>query len=109
MVSRTAGCLFLFALRILAQNAGTITGSVTDLSGDPVAKAEIQATNAETKAVYQATTSGAGVYILAELPTGTYQLSSDTSGFYPFVQRDVTVSAAGTLQMNLHLVDIQLN
>ena len=51
MVIRTLGCLGLFALEILAQGGGTIT--VVDLSGDPVADAEIQATNGENKAVLQ--------------------------------------------------------
>src|SRR5271165_1111837 len=76
MVVRGIGCLFLFTLMIPAQNAGTISGTVVDLSGDPVANAVLQATNSETKAVYTATTSAAGVYTLAQLPAGTYQLSN---------------------------------
>jgi hypothetical protein len=108
MVIRTIGCLLVFALGILAQS-GIITGKVVDLSGDPVAKAVIQATNQETKAVYKATTSAAGVYTLAQLPAGTYQLSNTTLGFMPFVQRNVKVAAAETLQLNLHFQDIQLN
>jgi hypothetical protein len=109
MVIRTAGCLFLLALGILAQSGGMITGTVVDLSGDPVAKAEIQATNAETKAVYKATTSAAGVYAFTQLPAGTYQLSNTMLGFMPFVQRNVKVTPAETLQLNLHFQDIQLN
>jgi hypothetical protein len=73
MIVRIVLCIFLFALGILAQGGGTITGKVVDLSGDPVANAEIRATNAETKTVYKATTSAAGVYTLAaagwDLPT----------------------------------------
>jgi hypothetical protein len=79
------------------------------ISGDPVANAVIQATNQETKAVYNATTSAAGVYALAQLPAGTYQLSNAMLGFMPFVQRNVKVAAAESLQVNLHLQDIQLN
>jgi len=109
MVIRTLGCLFLFALGVLAQSAGTITGAVVDLGGDPVAKAEIQATNQETKAVYKATTLATGVYTLAQLPAGTYELTSATAGFGPFVQRDVKVAAAETLRLNLRLIDFQLN
>ena len=45
MVLRSIGCLLLFALGILAQNGGTITGKVVNLSGDPVAHAEIRAMN----------------------------------------------------------------
>jgi Carboxypeptidase regulatory-like domain len=109
MVIRTTGSLFLFAVGILAQGLGTITGTVVDLGGDPVAKAEIQATNSETKAVYKATTAAAGVYTLAQLPAGTYELSSTTPGFNRFVQSNVRVAAAGTLQLSLHFEDTQLN
>lgn len=109
MVIRAIGCLFLFALGVFAQSGGTITGTVVDLSGDPVPKAEIQATNTETKAVYKATTSAAGVYALTQLPPGTYELASATPLFARFLQKGVSVTAAGTLQLNLHFQDIQLN
>jgi hypothetical protein len=109
MVIRTLGCWFLFVLVIAAQSGGTITGTVVDLSGDPVAKAEIQATNTETKAVFKATTTAAGVFTFAPLPAGTYELTSATAGFSPFVQKDVKVATAGTLQLNLHFQDTQLN
>jgi Carboxypeptidase regulatory-like domain len=65
--------------------------------------------NAESKAVYKVTSSDAGVYAFAQLLAGTYQLSSTTPGFYPFVLRGLTVSTGRTLQTNLHFLDIQLN
>jgi hypothetical protein len=108
MVIRTIGCLLLFALGILAQS-GVIRGKVVDLGGDPVANALIQATNQESKAVYTATTSAAGAYTLAQLPAGVYQLSNSMLGFMPFVQRNVKVAAAESLQLDLHFQDIQLN
>jgi hypothetical protein len=109
MVIRALGCWLFIALGVLAQSGGTITGTVVDLGGDPVANAAIQATNAETKAVYKATTTAAGVYTLVQLPAGTYELSNTMLGFMPFVQRNVKVTAAETLQLNLHFQDIQLN
>jgi hypothetical protein len=108
MVIRATGSLFLFALGILAQNEGAITGTVVNLSGDPVAKAVIQATNAETKAVYKATTSAMGVYTLAQLPAGNYELASTMLGF-ELIEKNVKVTAAETLQLKLHLADVQLN
>ena len=103
------GCLLCSTIALLAQSGGAITGTVVDLSGDPVAKAEMQATNAETKVVYNATTSSTGVYTFAQLPAGTYQLSNTTPGFMPFIQRNVKVTQAETLQLTLHFQDIQLN
>jgi hypothetical protein len=109
MVIRVLVCLFFSTIALLAQSGGAITGTVVDLSGDPVAKAEIQATNAETQVVYKATTSATGVYTFAQLPAGTYQLSNTTPGFTPFIQRNVKVTPAETLQLTLHFQDIQLN
>jgi len=109
MVIRAASCMSLFALGILAQGGGTITGTVVDLGGDAVKNAAIQATNSETKAVYKATTSATGVYTLTPLPAGTYELTSAAPGFLRFVQKDVRVTAATTLQLDLHFEDLQLN
>jgi len=109
MVIRVVSCLFFLAIGIFAQGGGTITGTVVDLSGDPVANAEIQATNAETKAVFKAKTSAVGVYTLAQLPAGTYELSTATPGFTPFVQRDVAVAAGQTSRVDPRLKDFNLN
>jgi hypothetical protein len=108
MMVRTVGCWLLFVLGVFAQSGGTITGTVVNLSGDPVKNASIQATNAETKAVYKATTSAAGVYTLAPLPAGTYELTSGALGF-ELVEKHVTVTGPETLQLKLHLADVQLN
>jgi hypothetical protein len=109
MVIRTLGCWLLFALGMLAQSGGTITGTVVDLGGDPVKNAAIQATNVESKAVYKATTSPAGVYTFTPLPDGTYDLTSASLQFGSFVQKNIRVTAAETLQLNLHFQDLQLN
>jgi hypothetical protein len=109
MMIRTLSCLILFALEILAQSAGSITGKVVDVAGDPVPNAEIQATNAETKTVFKAMASSAGAYTFEQLPPGTYDLSNSSAGFTPFVRRGVAVTAGQTLQMNLRLNDFQLN
>jgi hypothetical protein len=37
MVIRALGCWLFIALGVLAQSGGTITGTVVDLGGDPVA------------------------------------------------------------------------
>jgi hypothetical protein len=63
-------CLFLLVSSAFAQNGGSITGTVFNLAGEPVAKAEIQATNTGTKTVYNATTSTAGMYSFSQLPAG---------------------------------------
>jgi hypothetical protein len=92
----------------LAQGEGTITGSVSGLSGDLVANAPIQATNLSTNSVYKTTSSQAGQYTLAQVPPGTYKLSVVVPGFDAYVQEKVTLVARQTLRFDIHLNDYQL-
>lgn len=104
-----------FALFILCaslgfgQSAGTITGTVSNLPGEAVADVAVQAVNSTTNAVYKAASSAKGVYTLAQLPSGTYEISIAAPGFNPFVQKNVIVTAAQTLRLDIHLTDYQLD
>jgi hypothetical protein len=101
--------LFLLTAAAFAQNSGTITGTVVDLAGDPVAGAPIQATDVATKTVYTAASSVKGVYTLAQLPAGTYELSVSVPGFNPYTQQNVAIAAGQALRFDIHLFDFQLN
>jgi Carboxypeptidase regulatory-like domain len=100
--------LLLCASAALAQSGGTITGTVSDLSGDAVAKAPIQATNLSTKAVFKAASSATGRYTLAPLPAGAYELSAAAPGYNAFVEKNVVVAVGQTVSFDIHLVDFQL-
>src|SRR5262245_22076676 len=98
-----AGIVLLLAAAAFAQTAGPtsiITGTVVDLSDDVVVNAPIQATNVATKARYEATSSDKGVYTIAQVPAGIYELSATVLGFNPFTQSNVTVVAGQTLRFN---------
>ena len=74
--------ILLLAAAAFAQNSGgTLTGTVVDLAGDPVANAPIQATNTATHTVYKAASSEKGAYTIAQLPAGVYELSVAAPGF----------------------------
>ena len=92
-----------------AQSAGTITGIVSNLPGDPVAHVAVQAVNSATNVIYKAASSANGVYTLPRLPSGTYEVSAAAAGFNPFIQKNVTVAAAQTLHLDIHLMDYQLD
>jgi len=100
---------FLCASVGFAQNGGTITGSVSNLPGEAVVNAPVQAINAATNAVYKAASSANGAYTLAQLPSGTYEISVAALGFNPYVQKNVIVTAAQTLRLDIHLTDYQLD
>ena len=91
------------------QSAGTITGTVSNLPGEPVANIPVQAVNSATNAIYKAASSANGVYTLAQLPSGTYEISVAAQGFNPFAQKNVTLAAAQTLRLDIHLMDYQLD
>ena len=91
------------------QSAGTITGTVSNLPGEAVANVAVQAVHSSTNAIYKAASSANGVYALAQLPSGTYEISVAAQGFNPFSQKNVTLAAAQTLRLDIHLMDYQLD
>ena len=101
--------LAISAWALLAQNSGTITGTVTDVYGGVLGKAAIQATNVATKASYQAESSPTGTYTLAQLPAGTYDLSATVTGMARFEQKNIAVGVAHTVQLNIKVNDFSLN
>lgn len=67
----------------LTSALGSVTGKVTDSHGAGVAAATVQATNGLITRSTTSTASGAqgaGSYVLADLPAGTYTLSVTTGG-----------------------------
>src|ERR1700735_1065089 len=89
---------------------GAISGTLFDSIGDPIGNNLVQAENAESHAVFKATTSASGKYTLAGLPPGKYYVAASAPGLKPFVMRGVVVQAALTLRFDIHLSDTtQLN
>jgi len=61
-----------FSTALLAQNDGSISGTVTDSSGAVLAQAAVKMTSREQGTVRTINTNGAGVYQFQFLPAGTY-------------------------------------
>jgi hypothetical protein len=103
----------LVAISAIAQttaSTGAIAGTLFDSIGDPVDHNEVQAENAESHAVFKATTSAKGKYTLAKLPPGTYYVVASAPGLKPFVMKGVIVKASLTLKFDIRLGDTtQLN
>lgn len=97
--------LLVGALPALAQigGTGTIQGVVTDPSGAVIPGATVTATNVATGVKTLRETTGAGVYVIAPLPPGTYRLTVSAGGFQTFVQEGVVVDALSNVGLNVTL------
>lgn len=88
--------LAALALPLRAQlDTGSVSGIVTDPSGDVVPHAFIKATQTATGSVYTSRSSGAGYYILPSLHPGIYTITVSAKGFRTAVYTGVRV-AIGT-------------
>jgi hypothetical protein len=98
------GVLALAAMLAFGQGGtGTITGTITDPTGLAVAGANVQATNAETGAVYASASTASGNYAVPNLPVGTYVLSVKVSGFKAYTHTNLTIAATQTLKQDIPL------
>lgn len=85
-----------------AQSA-SVNGQVVDPSGALVRGVEITLTNLKTNTVQHTRTNSAGMYILSFVTPGSYSLNADASGFKPYMQTNITVSTAQTLELDIRV------
>jgi hypothetical protein len=102
---------WLFILISLAANLpaqpapGIVAGTVTDPDGRPVRGLLLQAVNLATKAPYRVTSSANGEYSIAQLPPGTYELSTQilANRYRPFVRENLRVTSGQTVKVDIQL------
>jgi hypothetical protein len=92
-----------------AQNTAAIIGTVSDLAGQPVPNAPVQATQLPSGMTYKATTGKDGVYKIEHLSLGNYEISVAVVGFNAFTQKVVIPAAVLPLKVDIHLVDYQFD
>ena len=94
----------LFAAAVLAQSdKGTITGSVKDPIGGAMAGVAVTATNVSTGAVIRATTSAQGVYSIADVLAGNYDIAAARPGVAAFSMKNVAVAAGKATRFDIEL------
>jgi hypothetical protein len=91
------------AIRAQTAGEGSISGTVTDSSGAVVANATVTATNTATNVATQRTTSSAGLFTIAPLPVGNYNLKVEAKGFKALEQEMLDVDALNPLAYNARL------
>ena len=86
----------------LGVGEGTISGTVTDPTGAVIPSATISA-NWEQDKKYSTTTNTQGVYTLANLPAGFYEVSIVAKGFMESLILKVPVRSGGTTELDVAL------
>lgn len=81
----------------------TISGGVTDPSGNFIVNAEVAIANDATGIVYSATTNSSGMYLVPILPPGRYHVQVSKPGFTTIIKADVVLNVQSALALNFTL------
>jgi len=95
--------MFVVATGLSAQTTSTITGTVRDKQGLPVAGAEVRVTSAELAVERSTSTEADGSYRLGALPPGIYVVKTAKDGFQTALFKDVEVTLNRTLVYDIVL------
>ena len=88
---------------VAQQTAGNITGRVLDAQGAAVPGATITATNAATGFNRTAVSDAEGIYRLASLPVGNYDVLVELPGFTTVEQKGIILNVGQTLSVDATL------
>lgn len=99
-----AALLGTLPLRGQSTNAGTITGTVTDSSGALIPEAIVTVTDLSTDTKRTTATTKEGLYILQDVPPGSYSITVKKQGFAEGRVVSVTVSVATQSTANFKLM-----
>lgn len=89
------------AFFVLFINSGRIEGTVKDPQGQVIPNAALTITNTGTSETLRATSSGAGVFVVAEVKSGTYRVTAEAQGFKKITVEGVVVQVATVSTVNL--------
>src|SRR5215813_13338900 len=94
--------LFVTVSAAWAQNA-TVTGTIVDGSGAPVAGATITVKSPQTGTVHSATSNENGAYRMVELQPGSYEMTIEKGGFKVLHYGDVVLTVSQVLTVDAKL------
>jgi len=95
---------FSGAHAVLAQEVtATVTGTVVDTSGSAVAGALVNVKSVERGIVYSATTNDSGIYHIALLPVGNYEVRVEKTGFASVAYPAFTLSVNQVARIDVQL------
>jgi hypothetical protein len=103
--SSLAVCLVLLAAATAdAQSTnGAIQGRITDEGGLTIARAEVVISSRDTGVLRRTSTDESGLFRLAGLPVGTYDVQASASNALPYMATNVAVNVAATTTLNFRV------
>jgi hypothetical protein len=110
MTRRSSALLVLASFLLLSLNAfgqsaatASVTGRVLDPQKAVVTDAKVVAKNADTGVDYTTTTTSEGIYFFPVLPTGTYDVTVEKTGFTGAVAKAVKLQVGDRRDVNFSL------
>lgn len=88
---------------LLASVGGSISGTISDPSGNVVPNAHIAVKEINQGFSYETHTDSKGHYTFAVLPVGRYVLDVEAAGFGNYERRDITLDTSAALTLNASL------
>jgi hypothetical protein len=82
---------------------GIMNGLVLDPTGGVIAGAEIRIVNDATAVQYVGKTNSEGIYVVTNLPPGTYRLQVSKIGFKTLIKPDIILNVQDSLAINFTL------
>src|SRR5215813_6122940 len=86
--------LVLVGTSAVAQQTGSIVGTVHDPTGAVVPEANVKITNTETQFQRVVKTNASGEYVAPSMPTGTYSITVDKTGFEKLNRAGIILTSA---------------
>lgn len=99
----------LLCLQLTAQVSGAVEGVVFDNFGAPLPLAEVRVKNSANGTDYQVSTSATGVYSVAGLPAGSYDVEVFVHGMRLFTKQGVAIASGKPMNLDVRLGDSGLS
>jgi outer membrane receptor protein involved in Fe transport len=96
-------CLATARTALAQETTGDITGRVVDSSGAAIPNATVAARNVGTDLTRTGTTDDSGIYTLAQLPPGVYEVTVEARGFSRALLKDTQVFVGTSQTRNFEL------
>ena len=103
MLRSVLAALALSAALYAQSNNAVLRGVVSDPTGADVASAKVQITSNKTGVVFSTTTNDTGLYLIPDVPAGTYAMSVEQAGFKRYLRPDLILSTGATVALDVKL------